>query len=122
MYSYVLLIVEDDPLCARTLSRLCRQSLGVTVICVAVGDADEAAALGVEYLQTHRPDVVVVDGLDGLFEAVVGAAKELQIPAIVYTGAAEKYQGRGVPVYAKPDHAALLGKIRNILETTETLS
>ena len=44
MYSYVLLIVEDDPLCARTLSRLCRQSLGVTVICVAVEDADEAAA------------------------------------------------------------------------------
>ena len=111
MADHIVLIVEDDLLVARSLSRVIRRSVGVEILCVAIEDAVTAAAIGIDYLHDYRPSVVIVDGLDGLAEEVVLAANDRQIPAILYTGMPEKYQNLKVPVYGKPDHEALLSAV-----------
>jgi len=122
MYRYSLLIVEDDPFVGRVLPRFLRNALGADILCAAVSDPKSAADLGIEYLHTHYPDVVVLDGLDSHCRNVIDAANLLEIPAIVYSGDPDKYRGLGVPVCAKPDHTSLLETIRSILERLETLS
>lgn len=122
MYRYSILVVEDDPLAGRVLSRFLRNALGADIICAAVSDPKSAGDLGIEYLHAHYPDVVVVDGLDSHCRNVISAANLLDIPAIVYSGDPDKYQGLGVLVCAKPNHTSLLEAIRSTLEILETLS
>ena len=106
-----VLLIEDDVLCANSLCRAIRRGVDAELLCVAIGDAATAAAIGIDYLYDHRPSVVIVDGLDGLAVEVLLAATDLEIPAILYTGMPEIWMYSEVPVYGKPDYEALLSAI-----------
>jgi DNA-binding NarL/FixJ family response regulator len=111
MADHIVLIVEDDLLAARSISRVIQRSVDVELLCVAIEDAATAAAIGIDYLYDHHPSVVIVDGLDGHAVEVLLAASDLEIPAILYTGMPETWRYSEVPVYGKPDYEALLSAI-----------
>lgn len=118
--SAAVLIIEDDVSCAKALSKAIRKAVDVTVLCVAIPDSVTAAAIGIDSLYDHRPSVVIVDGLDGYAVEILLAASDLEIPAILYTGAPESWKYSEVPVCGKPDYKALLTHITKYIGEQES--
>lgn len=90
-----ILIVDDEPLARRRLVRMLADVDGVTV-CGEAGDAAQA----LERVRSERPDLLLLDirmpGLSGLELA----ARESELPPVVFTTAYDQYAVQAFEVSA----------------------
>jgi len=116
-----ILCIDDTPAVCRSL-RLTLRTLGE----VEVVTSDEPDAMlraystsleGIRAIIDDRPDVVVLDGLEGHHTEVLRVARDLDVPVVAYTASPELFRDEAapVPVVAKMDVGGLLRALRAVL-------
>lgn len=113
-----ILIVEDDLRAAIATQQALARAGFTDVTTVCAHDPEDAADTGIEAIRATPFSVIIIDGLMGICESVIGY---MGIPCIIYTGTPDRYTGKfgAVPVVSKPDAAAMVAAVRRILGIEE---